>query len=372
MTRKKYNADQTAEDMHEIVTTNQHNRKSVKQATRQTAEVTLFSRNHPGCYNSLKRLQAWMSKSSGPVSVTPSKLFLSALSIFFISNSHILKKPFRVQLFCNSSSQQALVHRRRGMHLKLNMMKPSFSVTSGWIPQVTLPWQGEGCTPARANCWGLAQEQNIISKILLNWYSGSMRTPLPWSADLLHPPNAIIPNSCQLQSTFRGKWQLLRLPNIVQMIIWFLHSQPAFFPSRGCCPFSTQILTVITCWSQCCTGPFPPGSLHTPWTGRSWLEWGHSQWHWSSSGPGLRGEPSRENLVEKFAWEKKKKAESACQKPCRSEKTPLTAQSSLCLFPSEELWEEVSFQQKKPSCQPTRLCRLHICLLESDAAHVMA
>jgi len=58
MTRKEYNADQTAEDMHEIVTTNQHNRKSVKQATRQTAEVTLFSLNHPGCYNSLKRLQA--------------------------------------------------------------------------------------------------------------------------------------------------------------------------------------------------------------------------------------------------------------------------------------------------------------------------
>ena len=57
MTRKEYNADQTAEDMHEIVTTNQHNRKSVKQATRQTAEVTLFSLNHPGCYNSLKRLQ---------------------------------------------------------------------------------------------------------------------------------------------------------------------------------------------------------------------------------------------------------------------------------------------------------------------------
>lgn len=50
MTRKKYNA--------EIVTANQHNKKSVKQVARQTAEVTLFSLNHPGFYNSLKRLQA--------------------------------------------------------------------------------------------------------------------------------------------------------------------------------------------------------------------------------------------------------------------------------------------------------------------------
>lgn len=201
-----------------------------------------------------------------------------------------------------------------------------------------------------------------------------MRTPLPWCADLLHPPNAIIPNSCQLQGTLQtpGKRQLLHLLNHCAKD-YFIPSYPSsIFPSPGRCPFSTQTLPVITCWSRCCSGPCPPGWLHTPWTGRSWLEWGHSQWHRSSSGQGLTGEPSRENLLEKLAWEKKKKYESACQKPCRSEKMALTAQSSSCLLPSEELWEEVSFQQKKPSCQPTRLCRLHICLLESDAAHVMA
>lgn len=217
---------------------------------------------------------------------------------------------------------------------------------------MTLPRQGESCAPARVNCWGLAQEQNIISKILLSWSSGV------WghlSHDVLiycmpQMPSAPTPASCRALSTV--KWQLLHLPIIVQKITLFLDSQAAFSPPKVP-PFSTQTLAVVTCWSQCCTGPFPPGWLHTPWTGRSWLEWGHSQWHQSSSGQGWTGEPSRENLLGKLAWVKKeKKMKVPVKSPAEVRKCLWLLRALCACFPQRNFGKKFLFSRRNLPVSP--------------------
>lgn len=62
-----------------------------------------------------------------------------------------------------------------------------------------------------------------------------MRTLLSWCAELLHPPNAIIPNSCQLQGTLQrpGKWQFSISQSLCKR--WFYSLTPKqHFP----CPVS--------------------------------------------------------------------------------------------------------------------------------------